>query len=157
MQTNIKRRIFLQRSFTAGTVCVATAAGLLSPGAVLAAWPETAFAAKDVEGALSSLTGSSATKVDAGISIRAPDIAENGAVVPVTVDTERAAESITIIASTNPAPLIASFELGPGTGGMVSTRIKMGKTGDVVAIVKSGGKLYSNKKPVKVTIGGCGG
>ena len=55
------------------------------------------------------------------------------------------------------APLVASYDLGPGAVPFVSTRIKMGKTGDVVAVVKAGGKLYSNRKGVKVTIGGCGG
>ena len=62
-----------------------------------------------------------------------------------------------LIAEKNPVPLVASFDLGTGAQGFVSTRIKMGKTGDVVAVVKSGGKLYSARKGVKVTIGGCGG
>jgi sulfur-oxidizing protein SoxY len=66
-------------------------------------------------------------------------------------------ESITIIASNNPVPLVANFIMGTGASGFVSTRIKMGKTGDVVGVVKAGGKLYSAKKEVKVTIGGCGG
>ena len=66
-------------------------------------------------------------------------------------------ESIALIAEKNPVPLVASFDLGTGAQGFVSTRIKMGKTGDVVAVVKSGGKLYSARKGVKVTIGGCGG
>ncbi len=62
-----------------------------------------------------------------------------------------------MIAEKNPSPLAAVFNMGPGAEGYVSTRIKMGKTGDVVAVVKAGGKLYAARKGVKVTIGGCGG
>jgi len=92
------------------------------------------------------------------IKIKAPDIAENGAVVPVTVSTGlENVESISILAAKNGNPLIASFNLGEGAEPFVSTRIKMGATADVIALVKAGGKLYSAKKEVKVTIGGCGG
>ena len=65
--------------------------------------------------------------------------------------------SIAVIAENNPSPLAAGFEMGPGAQGYVSTRIKMGKTSDVIAIVKADGKLHSARKSVKVTIGGCGG
>jgi sulfur-oxidizing protein SoxY len=66
-------------------------------------------------------------------------------------------ESIALIASANGTPLVASFNLGEGAEGFVSTRIKMGKTGDVIAVCKAGGKMFSARKGVKVTIGGCGG
>jgi len=92
------------------------------------------------------------------IKIKAPDIAENGAVVPITVSTGMAGvESISVLASGNGTPLVASFTLGSGAEAYASTRIKMAKTSDVVALVKANGKLFSNKKQVKVTIGGCGG
>ncbi|MET0094148.1 MAG: thiosulfate oxidation carrier protein SoxY, partial [Sedimenticola sp.] len=108
--------------------------------------------------ALNALLGSSDMADSGDIKIKAPDIAENGAVVPITVSTGMAGvESISIIAANNPVPLVASFNMGEGAQGFVSTRIKMGKTGDVVAVVKAGGKLLSNRKEVKVTIGGCGG
>ena len=155
--TNMKRRLFLKRSATAGAVGVAVGAGLLAPQAVLAAWPKAAFESKKVDEAINALMGSPSTEASEKINIKAPDIAENGAVVPVTVSTDLAAESIAIIAEQNPSPLAAAFTMGPGAQGYVSTRIKMGKTGDVVAVVKSGGKLYANRKGVKVTIGGCGG
>ena len=78
--------------------------------------------------------------------------------VPVTITSSIAdAESISIVAPNNPVPLVAHFILGKGAAGFASTRIKMGKTGDVVAVVKAGGKLYTSRKEVKVTIGGCGG
>lgn len=155
---NNQRRIMLKGSLAASALGVAVGAGLLTPRAVLAAWPEAAFKAKDAAGAMTALTGLDQMSESADIRIKAPDIAENGAVVPVTVETSiEGVESISIIAVNNPAPLIASFELGEGAIGFVSTRIKMGKSGDVIAVVKGGGKLQSAKKEVKVTIGGCGG
>lgn len=155
---NNQRRIMLKGSLAASALGVAVGAGLLTPRAVLAAWPEAAFKAKDAAGAMTALTGLDQMSESADIRIKAPDIAENGAVVPVTVETSiEGVESISIIAVNNPAPLIASFELGEGAIGFVSTRIKMGKSGDVIAVVKAGGKLQSAKKEVKVTIGGCGG
>ncbi len=153
-----KRRILLKGSLAAGSVGVAVGAGLLSPRLVLADWNEAAFAAKDVPAALTSLMGADAAETSEEISIKAPDIAENGAVVPVTVETAmEGITSIAIIAAGNQTPLIASFDLGEGALPFVSTRIKMAKTADVVAVVKVGDKLYSNAKSVKVTIGGCGG
>ncbi len=155
---SLKRRTFLKGTAAAGTVGIALGAGLLTPQTVLAAWPKTAFDAKSVDDALSQLLGTTALEGSDKISIRAPDIAENGAVVPVSVTTEIAnIESISIIAEKNATPLTASFNLGPNAEGFVSTRIKMGKTSSVIAVVKAGGKLYSTGKEVKVTIGGCGG
>ena len=85
-------------------------------------------------------------------------IAENGAVVPITVTSSIAGvTAVSIIADKNPSPLAASFVLGEGANADVSTRIKMGKTGNVIALVQAGDKVYSAKKEVKVTIGGCGG
>jgi sulfur-oxidizing protein SoxY len=158
MSTEIKRRIFLKRSLAAGAVGVAAASGLLAPQRVLAAWNKEAFEAKELPAALNALLGSSDMTESADITVKAPDIAENGAVVPITVDAGmEGVESVSIIASNNPVPLVANFIMGTGATGFVSTRIKMGKTGDVIGVVKAGGKLYSAKKEVKVTIGGCGG
>lgn len=158
MNANLKRRVFLKGSVAAGTLGVAVGAGLLTPGAVMAAWPKDAFGARKVDEALTKLMGSSETSPSDAIKIKAPDIAENGAVVPITVDSSlNGIESIAIIASANGTPLVASFNLGEGAQGFVSTRIKMGKTGDVIAVCKAGGKMFSARKGVKVTIGGCGG
>ena len=155
--TSMKRRTFLKGSIATGAVGVAVGAGLLTPQMVLAAWPKAAFEATTVDDAVNGLFGSTTLTGNDQIKIKAPDIAENGAVVPVSVTTDLAAESITIIAEKNASPLAASFILGSGALGDVSTRIKMGKTGSVIAVVKSGDKLYSTGKEVKVTIGGCGG
>lgn len=154
-----KRRVLLQGSLSAGAIGVAVGAGLLAPRAVLAAeWPKAAFTATDSATALKDLLGSDATETSDAVKIKAPDIAENGAVVPVTVETDvEGAKSISIIASGNGTPLIASFDLGENAVPFVSTRIKMAKTADVVAVVRTDTGLFSAAKPVKVTIGGCGG
>jgi len=158
MNTDMKRRLFLKGSVAAGAVSTAVGAGLLTPQAVLAAWPEAAFKAKAVDEAMNALLGSSDTTESTDIEVKAPDIAENGAVVPVTISTTIAGvESIAIVAAENPVPLVANFVLGEDAEGFCGTRIKMGKTSDVVAVVKTADGAFSASKNVKVTIGGCGG
>ncbi len=155
---SMQRRTFLKGTLAGSAIGVAVGAGLLTPRAVLASWPKKAFEAKSVGDALSALHGSSNAADSGDIKIKAPDIAENGAVVPITISTTLGdLNSISVIAEKNPVPLVASYEMGPSAEGYVSMRIKMGKTSDVVAVVKSGGKLFRAAKEVKVTIGGCGG
>jgi sulfur-oxidizing protein SoxY len=134
------------------------AAGLLKPLQALAAeWNKSAFDAKTLADALKSI-GATMPIESKDILIKAPEIAENGAVVPVEVTSKIPnTQSIAILADKNPFPLIASFDLMNGTEGFVSTRIKMGQTSQLRAIVKADGKVYSASKEVKVTIGGCGG
>lgn len=155
---NQLRRTFLKGTSAAGTVAVAIAAGLLKPGQVLAAeWNKSAFDAKNTADALKHM-GATAPTDSKDITIKAPDIAENGAVVPVEVTSKIAGtQSISIMAEKNANPLIADFTLSNGAEGYVSTRIKMGQTSNVKVIVKAGGKFYTASKEVKVTIGGCGG
>jgi sulfur-oxidizing protein SoxY len=154
----MKRRNFLKGTVATGVLGVAASAGMLSPRAVLAAWPESAFSSKTVDDAMSAALGSSSHSPSGDIKIKAPDIAENGAVVPITISTGMSGvESIAVFIEKNPQPLACSYDLGSSTEGFVSCRVKMGKTSDLIAVVKSGGKLHSAKKTVKVTIGGCGG
>jgi sulfur-oxidizing protein SoxY len=154
----MKRRIFLKGSLATGAIGMAVSAGLITPRMVLAAWPKAAFDAKSVDDAVSNLFGSSTLASNDKIKIKAPDIAENGAVVPISIEAGmEGVESISIIADKNATPLTSSYVLGKGTEAFVATRIKMGKTGNVIAVVKAEGKLYSASKEVKVTIGGCGG
>ena len=153
-----KRRLFLKGTLASSTLSVAIAAGLITPQTVLAAWPKKAFAAKDINGALQASFADSDYTPSNKIKIKAPDIAENGAVVPITITTSLPnVENIVILAAKNSTPLTSSYQFGAATQGFLSTRIKMGKTSDVIVIVKAGGKLYSAQKEVKVTIGGCGG
>jgi len=155
----MKRRTFLRGGLVGGALSVAVGSGLLKPAKALAAiWPEGAFHAKSVDGALQALFGTKQVSRSGQIKFKAPESAENGAVVPVTVATDiDGVESISIIAEKNASPLIASFDFGPDTEGYVSTHIKLGKTGKVTAVVRAQGKLYSVSRNVKVTIGGCGG
>jgi sulfur-oxidizing protein SoxY len=154
---NQQRRSILKGAGAASLVSVAVAAGVLKPGTVYAAaWNKAAFEAKDMAGALAGVGG---TGSESGqITVKAPDIAENGAVVPVEIISAiPGTERIVIIAEKNGFPLVADFGLANGAEGYVSTRIKMGTTSNVRAIVKAGGKTYTAAKEVKVTIGGCGG
>lgn len=155
----MKRRIFLKNSLATGAAVVAANAGLLIPTTVLADWNKKAFTAKTTDEALTSVFGSASAIESGDIKLKAPAIAENGAVTPVTVDASGidGIESIAILASKNPQPLVCEYTFGAGAVGYVSTRIKMGQTMDVIAVVKAGGKLFKAQQEVKVTIGGCGG
>ena len=155
---NSKRRVFLKGTLAAGTVGVALGAGLLTPRSILAAWPKSAFEAEDVNAALEGIVGTTKHEASGDIKIKAPDIAENGAVVPITVSSGmEGITSMSILADQNARPLTSSYDLPAGTAAYISTRVKMGKTANVIAVVKAGDKIYSAKKQVKVTIGGCGG
>ena len=154
----MQRRHFLKNTMATGAVALAASSGLLVPGRVLAAWNKGAFEAKDLQSALKAAVGTELTEATDKINIKAPDIAENGAVVPVTVSTSMGnVSSITILSEKNATPLVAKFNLQGQAEAFVSTRIKMGKTSNVIAVCESGGKFFSTRKEVKVTIGGCGG
>lgn len=148
------RRFFLTRVLAAST---AVAVGFLKPLQALAAeWNKVAFDAKTLPEALKG-AGLQAATESKEIVIRAPDIAENSAVVPVEVTCKiPGAQSISIFADKNPQPLIAQFNLAEGVEPYISTRIKMGDTGNIRVVVQAGGKNYVATKEVKVTIGGCG-
>jgi sulfur-oxidizing protein SoxY len=151
----MKRRTFLQGTLAASAAGLAVSAGLLTPSMVMAEGGG-AFDAKTLDDALKAMAITPTESAD--IKIKAPEIAENGAVVPVTVTSGVAGTTeISILVENNPTPLAATFILGEGAKPEVSTRIKMGKTSNVVAIAKAGDKTYSAKQEVKVTIGGCGG
>jgi sulfur-oxidizing protein SoxY len=91
------------------------------------------------------------------ITLNAPDIAENGAVVPVGITTTLKAEQMAILVEKNPSSLAAQFFIPAGTEPFVTSRIKMGQTSNVYGLVKADGKWSMAVKEVKVTLGGCGG
>ena len=154
---NALRRNVLKGAAGASTVAIAVAAGLLKPTQAMAAWNAPAFDAKNVGAAMKGLDVTSPAD-SKDIVIKAPDIAENGAVVPVEVTSKiPGTTSIAILAEKNGTPLVGDFTLSGGAQGFISTRIKMGQTSLVRAVVKAGGKSYTAAKEVKVTIGGCGG
>jgi sulfur-oxidizing protein SoxY len=120
-------------------------------------WPAEAFKQKSEADALKALYGKTAEPSDK-ISLDAPEIAENGAVVPISAtSTLPKVTGIAILVLNNPNVLAAAYKIPEGTAAAVSNRLKMAKTGKVVAVFESNGKLYSASKEVKVTVGGCGG
>ena len=120
-------------------------------------YPEDAFKQKSEADAIKSLYGKTAEPSDK-VKLDAPEIAENGSVVPISVSTTLAdVTSISFLVSENPNALAASYKIPAGTVPSVANRLKMAKTSNVIAIVEAGGKLYSATKEVKVTVGGCGG
>jgi sulfur-oxidizing protein SoxY len=122
-----------------------------------AEWNKAAFDAKSLDDVLKSLGGSSADK-SAAITINAPDIAENGAVVPVGISsTLPKTQQMAILVEKNPSALAAQFILTADSEAFVASRVKMGQTSNVHALVKADGKWYVTTKEVKVTLGGCGG
>ncbi|MCP4128363.1 MAG: thiosulfate oxidation carrier protein SoxY [Gammaproteobacteria bacterium] len=157
MNVDMKRRIFLKQSLAVGAMGMLVGTGMLTPKAALAAWPTEAFKNKDASAAMKALLGTDQFDSSADLKLTAPEIAENGAVVPLKVEAGMAGvETITLVAVNNPLPLVANFRMSESSIPYASTRIKMGESGDVIAIVKAGGKLYSTKQGVKVTVGGCG-
>ncbi|MBE0620271.1 MAG: thiosulfate oxidation carrier protein SoxY [Burkholderiales bacterium] len=152
------RRNVLRAGGGASLFALLAAAGMLQPEAAFAAdWNQKAFAAKNVKDALDALgAGNPANSND--IIMTAPEIAENGAVVPVAAESKiPGTESIAFLIAKNPTALAASFDIPAGTEAAVSTRVKLAQTTDVHVLVKAQGKYYMTKKEIKVTIGGCGG
>ncbi len=154
---NHQRREVLKAGGGLGLFGLLAAAGLITPGEARAEWNKAAFDAKNIEDTLKAL-GAGAPASAAEVQLTAPDIAENGAVVPVgVISTLAGVEAIAILVEKNPNPLAASFTLPAGTEPGVQTRVKMGQTSDVYALVRAGGKFFMAKKEIKVTLGGCGG
>ncbi len=123
-----------------------------------AAWPQKTFATTAASEALVTLLGTDVTTPSDRIVLELPQIAENGAVVPVKINTTlENVELIAIVVENNPRPMTATFEIPTGTLPRITTRIKMGKTSNVMAVVKTSDGIYSATEEVKVTIGGCGG
>jgi sulfur-oxidizing protein SoxY len=146
----MRRRMVLKSLLALGAI-------LALPRHLLAARPDAAFESNDASKAINDLFGQAVTASDR-ISMKIPEIAENGAVVPVTVKTDLAnVQSISIVVDNNPTPFVASFNMSPRSLPSISVRIKMGETSRVQALVLADGKLYGTAKEVKVTIGGCGG
>ena len=148
----IGRRLFL----VAGAAFASLAA---LPRLLLAAeWPEKAFSYATSSEAMIDLLGTDQATPSDQITMKVPQIAENGAVVPIKIKTTlENVESISIIVTGNPRPLAATIEILPGTLPEISSRIKMRETSDVIVVIKTDSGIFSTSKEVKVTIGGCGG
>ncbi|MEZ5659260.1 MAG: thiosulfate oxidation carrier protein SoxY [Burkholderiaceae bacterium] len=151
------RRSVLQVAGAGGLYAALVSAGMLKPGSAEAATFADAFKAKGVKGALEVLGAAGAEKSDK-VQLIAPDIAENGAVVPMGIVSDLPkTEMMALMIEKNPAALAGAYEVMDGMLPEVTMRVKMGQSSDVVALVKADGKFYMASKEVKVTLGGCGG
>ena len=147
----IRRRGLLQAA------AALLAVGVLKPLAALAAWNKAAFSSKTSADAMKSL-GTPSAEANKGIVIEAPQIAENGAVVPIEVTSSIAGTTaLAVLVEKNPYPLVAKFDFMEGALPFVKINAKMGETSDVRVIATAGGKPYQATREIKVTIGGCGG
>ena len=152
------RRNVLKGTGGAAVLGLAMAAGLFRPGSAWAAeWNKAAFDTKSLNDAVKAMGGANAVE-SKDITITSPDIAENGAVVPFTIASKLPkTEGMALLVEKNPNILAANFQIPDGTEPWVNTRVKMGQTSNVIALVKADGKYYYTSKEVKVTLGGCGG
>ena len=130
---------------------------LAKPLSVFAAWNEQAFGAKTASDALNSL-GAASSAPSKDIVIEAPEIAENGAVVPIEISSNiPGTTSIAVLIEKNPFPLASRFEFKEGALPFVKLNVKMGESSDVRVVATAGGKSYVATREIKITIGGCGG
>lgn len=151
------RRSVLKAVWAIGVLASAATAGLLGPSRAFAAWNKGAFEAKSAIDAMKSL-GVANPEDSKAIEIRAPEIAENGAVVPIDITSNiPGTTAISVFIEKNPFPYTGTFDVSQGAVPYVHLRVKIGESSPVRVVVTAGGKHYTAAKEVKVTIGGCGG
>ena len=150
------RRLILQGAVTVALIGLGNLPFTPAQAAANDKYPEEAFKQKSEADAIKALYGKTAEPSDK-VKMDAPEIAENGAVVPISATTTLdKVTSISFFVAENPNALAASYKIPDGTMPVVANRLKMAKTTNVVAIVEADGKLFSATKEVKVTVGGCG-
>ena len=158
---NLPRRTFLKQAVSGTALAVAAGAGLLRPTRALArtwpSWPQAAFRQKDIATLLHEVFGNRPI-VTGGVDLHVPLEAENGAVVPVVLQSRvPGAQMLALVVDKNPYPLVTVVHLTPEALPFFNVRIKMGKSSPVRAYVATPEKVYTVTRKVKVTIGGCGG
>src|SRR6476620_5646009 len=153
------RRQVLKSGGGVTLLALVAAAGWLKPGDASAqSWNKAAFDTKSMADTMKALGGGEPAQSKDIVFFQTPDIAENGAVVPVGIISNiPKTESIAVLIEKNPNMLAAVFDIPAGTEPSLSTRIKMAQTSNVFALVKADGKYYVASKEIKVTLGGCGG
>ena len=150
---NQSRRTALKST---GAFATLVSLGIVTQSQAQAAVDQASFQVKTLEDALKAIGGTPATSDQ--VSVVSPDIAENGAVVPVGATSKLPTTTeMYLIVEKNPTPLSCGFMIPAGTAADVQTRLKMGQSTNVIAVVKADGKLFSATKETKVTLGGCGG
>lgn len=158
----VSRRQIMQGSAGSGLYLALVAIGMIRPGTAQAQAAaqivsQAAFQAKGIAETLKAL-GAAGAAESADIAIVSPDIAENGAVVPVGVNSKIPnSDMLALLVDKNPTALAGAYQVVDGGLAEVNMRVKMGQSSDVVAVVRADGKYYMAKKEIKVTLGGCGG
>lgn len=153
-----ERREMLKRSSAVAAMMLMAGAWPGISQAQATAWAATAFDAKNMAD-LSKALGMAAPVASKDVTITGPDIAENGAVVPLGASSALpGVKRLMILVEKNPAMLAAMFDFTDGVETNISTRAKMGQSSNVfaVAVMNDGRTLFASKE-VKVTLGGCGG
>jgi sulfur-oxidizing protein SoxY len=153
----MQRRLFLKASLTAAEIAIVAALGLLTPRNVIGKWRADVFNASNPADALRRLTGGLPVKKTDAISLEVPAIVEDGRSVQIKVrSTLAGVDAITLLSEKNPNPVVGAFQLEPEVMPVIDTRIKMGGSGYVIALVRADGRFYSTQRRAKVTAGGCG-
>jgi sulfur-oxidizing protein SoxY len=152
------RRVVLRGAGATGMLAAALAAGLLKPErAIAASWNKAAFDSKSAVDALQNM-GAANPQNTGDIVIEAPEIAENGAVVPIEISSKvPGTTSLSVLVEKNPQPLAGQFQFMAGALPFVKVNVKMGESSLVRVVAQAGGKYYTATKEIKVTLGGCGG
>ena len=154
---SMSRRDVLKAGGGAAVYTALASMGFFAANPAMAAWKKEFFETKTIADTLKAM-GISATAESADVAITSPDIAENGAVVPVGVASKLPkTEMIAVMIEKNPSMMAGFYEFTPAADPDVSMRVKMGQSSDVYALVKADGKFFMAKKEIKVTLGGCGG
>ncbi len=148
-----------KRNFLIKITALASILYTSSLSKIFASWPKDLFHSKNSDNLIKLITDGADTIDTDSIIIKAPEIAENGAVVPISVDTKiENVKNIAILVDNNPSPLTSTFEINPQLEAYVSTRVKMAKSSNIIALVATNNnEFYTASKSIKVTIGGCGG
>jgi sulfur-oxidizing protein SoxY len=155
-----RRREALRAGSTFTLLTLLAAAGWLRPGEAAAAdaWNKAAFETHSLDETMKALGGGTPVASKDIVFFSTPDIAENGAVVPIGITSNvPKTDAIAILIEKNPNMLAAVFDVPAGTEPTLSTRVKMAQTSNVYALVKADGKYHVAAKEIKVTLGGCGG
>ena len=155
---SLSRNAFSRRSWLRALGVLGAASALMIPLRALATTAKAGFEAVTPDDAIKAIAGDYPIEQSDAITFKIPEIAENGAVVPVSVATDIPdVQSISILIDENPNPLAATFVISPDSFADVSTRVKMGKSSQVRVLVQTPERIYTTARAVKVTIGGCGG
>jgi sulfur-oxidizing protein SoxY len=140
-------------------ICTASFAGVLWPLRARAAWPKGAFDAKTSKDAIGQLYPGATPEQSTAIRIVAPDLAENGGIVPITViSTLPGIQTITILAEENPRALTSTYTLGARARTPLTVRVKLAKTQDITVVARTAdNKVHTASHRITVSVGGCGG